>query len=143
MLKTLSKTEKIGTVLLALVSIGLILGSFGMIFANPNSKDAAMFAPLHLGSYIHILGIIKLLIGVGLFFKRTHYVAALVGTGYLGGAIMATITIGQPPIVAGIFILVLWAGMELLSHGNFLKLCRCGKTCFMCKDEKICSTCNR
>jgi hypothetical protein len=65
--------------------------------------------------------------------------AALVGTGYLGGAMMANITIGYFPVLPGIFILVLWAGMELLTC-NFLKIC----SCVDCKTEsKVCETCTK
>ncbi len=139
MFKNLTKKQKIGKVLLFLVSVGMIMGSIGMIVANPNSKEAVEFVPLHAENYIRILGIIKLLVGLGLFFKKTRNVAALVGTGYLGGAMMATITIGMPPIIAGIFILVLWAGMELLTC-NFLKICSCES----CKtDAKVCETCTK
>ena len=131
--------QKVGKVLLILVSIMMIGGSFGMIFANPDSKDAIIFAPLHLGNYIHILGIIKLLIGIFLFFPRTRKIAALVGTAYLGGAIMATLTIGMFPFIAGAALVVLWIGMELLSC-NFLCICKCS-TCTTCT-EKTCEGCN-
>lgn len=137
-MKNLTKIQKIGKVLLILVSVMMIFGSFGMIFANPNSKEALMFAPLHLGNYIHILGVIKLLVGVLLFFPHTRYMAALVGTGYLGGAIMATIVGGMVPFIAGLVLIVLWIGMELLTH-NFLHICHCGK-CMLCKDN-TCGDC--
>lgn len=141
MMKNLTKKQKAGTVLLWLVAVVLITGSFGMIFPNPTSTEAMQFAPLHAEHYIRILGVIKLLVGVGLLCKSTRYIAALVGTGYLGGAIMATITMGMPPIIAAVTLLVLWLGMELVTE-NFLHLSKCAHcdpkkgTCKTCTDDK-------
>lgn len=137
-MKNLSTKQKVGKVLLVLVSLGLIFGSIGMIVMNPNSREAVEMAPLHLGNYLQILGIIKFLVGVFLLFPKTRRFAALVGTGYLGGAIMATFTIGQFPFFAGSFLVLLWASMELLTC-NFLGFCCCKD----CRNEsKVCETCN-
>ncbi len=125
-MKNLTTVQKVGKVLLVLVSIMMISGSFGMIFANPDSKDAIIFAPLHLGNYIHILGIIKLFIGIFLLLPITRRIAALVGTAYLGGAIMATLTIGMFPFIAGAALLILWISIELLSQ-DFLHMCTYSK----------------
>lgn len=137
-MKNLTKKQKIGTVILGLVSIMMIAGSYGMIFPNPNSLEAMQFAPLHVENYIRVLGVIKLLIGVGLFCKSTRYIAALIGTGYLGGAIMATIVMGMPPVIAGVTLLVLWLSMELVTE-NFLHLSKCAH-CHPSADCKTCTT---
>lgn len=126
--KQLSTPQKIGKVLLILVGLGLIVGSIGMIIADPNSKEAMEMAPLNVDGYVRILGIIKLLVGLGLFFPKTRRIAVLIGTGYLGGAIMANITIGEFPIAPAMFMLVLWIGTELLTK-NFLHVCPCKGTC--------------
>ncbi len=132
--KQLSTSQKIGKILLVLISLALIMGSFGMIIADPNSKEALEMTPLHLESYVRILGIIKLLVGLGLFFPKTRRIAALVGTGYLGGALMANITLGEFPIVPVVFILALWIGMELLTK-DFLQICCCKGTCPVHKEQ--------
>lgn len=104
-------------ILLGLLSALLIFGAFGMIFGTMPPG----FEVLHVQSCIVLLGLVKLFGALGLWISRTRYIAALVLTGYLGGALMACIVIGTGFFIPGICILVLWIGMELKTK-NFLHL---------------------
>lgn len=135
--KNLTKKQKVGTVLVYAVGIMLVFSSIFMITQHP--KEVAELAPLKLGNLIVLLGIIKLSVGLGLLFPKTRHIAALVGTGYLGGAIMANITLGEIPPPAALFGIILWIGMELRTN-NFLKF----YTKTGCnKESKVCETCTK
>ena len=137
-MKNLTKKQKAGMVLLWAVAVMMIAGSFGLIFPDPNHPEAIKFIPLNIENYIRVLGVVKLLVGVGLLCKSTRYIAALVGTGYLGGAMMAEIVMGSFPMISGLVILVLWLGMELVTD-NFLHLSKCAH-CHSSADCKTCTT---
>ncbi len=113
-----TKIEIAAEILLALVSLALILSSFGMIFAN--SRELTELAPLHIEQYINILGLFKLLGALGLWFPKYRKLAILVISGYLGGAMMANIVMYEFPLPPAVMLIIIWSGMHI-KHKDVLK----------------------
>jgi hypothetical protein len=118
--KTTSKKVMVADSVLVLVSLALALGSFGMI--APNAHMLSEFNTLNATSYIQALGAIKLLGAILLWMPRTQRIALLVLTGYLGGAIMANITMNEFPAAPAVFLVLLWISLEIKTK-DLLHIC--------------------
>ncbi len=131
------KKQKFGNMLLVVFSAFMIFGGVNMLMAKPNP----MFDPLHLSiQMVQMLGAIKVLFAVLLWVPKFNRLAILVLTAYLGGAVMASLTMMESPVMAAATLLVLWAGSELKS-GDLFNMCDCDCKCDCpCTDEKT-ATC--
>lgn len=109
--KNKTKIEIAAEVFLALVSLSLIISSFGMIFAT--SYELGELAPLHIEQYVNILGLFKLFGALGLWFPKTRKLSILVISGYLGGAMMANISMYEFPLPPAVMLVIIWVGMHV------------------------------
>lgn len=127
-----SKAQRvIGWVLTALIGLFLIGGSGIPKFLDwPGKKEmmAKMGIPLALLPQIGVLGIAVALIYL---VPRTSFLGAVLMTGYLGGAVVTHLRIGDPwwfPVMIG---LLAWIGLALRKP-EILRLafgCGCGTQC--------------
>lgn len=132
------KKQKFGNILLVLFTAFMIFSGVNMLMAKPNP----MFDPLNLSiQMVQILGALKILFVLLLWIPKFNRLAILVLTAYLGGAIMASLTMQASPVMAAATLFVLWAGSELKS-GDLFNMCDC-ETCGPCKtkDGAVCTDC--
>lgn len=127
-----SKTQRIsGWVLTALVGLFLIAGSgVPKFFDFPGKEEmmAKMGFPLDLLPKIAVL---EIAIAVLYLIPRTSFFGAILLTGYLGGAVVTHLRIGDPwwfPIMLGV---LAWLGLALRKTEIFRLAfgCGCGKQC--------------
>lgn len=131
------KKQKFGNVLLVLFSAFMVFGGINMLMAKPNP----MFDPLHLSiQMVQMLGAIKLLFAILLWVPKFNRLALLVLTAYLGGAVMASLTMEASPVMAAATLFVLWAGSELKS-GDVFNMCNCDCKCNCPCGDKGAATC--
>jgi hypothetical protein len=133
------KKQKFGNILLVLFSAFMIFSVVSMLVAKPNPE----FAPLNLSiQIVQMLGAIKVLFAILLWVPKFNRLAILVLTAYLGGAVMASLTMLETPVMAAATLFVLWAGSEL-KFGDLFNMCNC-ETCGPCEtqDNAVCTDCN-
>lgn len=115
-----TKTKRtVGWVLSFLVSLFLIGGSAAGKFIEWPGK-AEMFAKMGVtNDLIMKIGVLEIVLAVLLLIPRAGFLAAILLTGYLGGAVMTHVRIGDPfyfPIIVGV---VMWIGLGLRLPGVF------------------------
>jgi hypothetical protein len=109
----MSKAQITGWVLSVLLAAFLILGSGVAKFRDFEGKDE-MFE--HLGysaALIEKIGMVEIAIAVFFLIPRTGFLAAVLLTGYLGGATATHVRVGDPfffPIIIGV---VVWIALGL------------------------------
>jgi len=109
-----TKTKRIiGWVITALVSLFLIGPSAAGKFIDWEGKEE-MFQKMGVTSeLVQKIGVLEVALAILLLIPRTSFVAAILLTGYLGGAVMTHLRIGEPlffPIIIGV---VMWVGLGL------------------------------
>jgi multidrug efflux pump subunit AcrB len=118
---TTSKKKKqiAGWVLSGLIAIALAGPSAMGKFTEWDGK-AEMFE--HLGytnDLIVKIGVLEIALAVLFLVPRTSFLAAILLTGYLGGAVATHVRVGDPffaPIIMGV---VMWIGLALRTPGIF------------------------
>jgi hypothetical protein len=91
----------------------LFLLSAGMKIAHPPQLDEG-FAKMGLPvSWALGLGILELGCTVIYLIPRTAVIGAILLTGYLGGAMVTHLRIGEAPVTHVIFGVILWGGLYL------------------------------
>ncbi len=109
-----SKTQKvIGWVLTVLVGIFLIGVSGVPKFLDfPNKKEMMDKMGIDL-ELLPKIGVLEIVISLLFLIPRTSFLGAILITGYLGGAIMTHLRIGEPwffPVIIGV---VMWVALGL------------------------------
>lgn len=115
-MKNIFTKKNIGHALLVLLSLLLIVSGGSMLFSQSIPPE---MLPLNADNYLLAFAAVKLLFGILLWVPRFTRIATLVLTGYLGGAMMASITMGELPVFAGACILVLWSAQYLRGDALF------------------------
>lgn len=115
-----SKTQRIiGWVLSVLVSLFLIGASGVPKFIEWEGK-AEMFDKMGVTTdLIMKIGVLEVALALLFLVPRAGFIAAILLTGYLGGAVMTHVRIGDPfffPIIIGV---VMWIGLGLRQPGIF------------------------
>lgn len=109
-----AKAQRItGWILTGLVGLFLIGASGVPKFLDWEGRDAML---THMGmspSLMPVIGVIEIAVTLIYLIPRTAFLGAILITGYLGGAVMTHLRIGDPwwfPIVIGV---VVWLGLAL------------------------------
>lgn len=108
-----------GWILTGLVSIFLIVPSAGGKFADWEGKAEMMEKLGYSVPLMTKIGVLEVILAVMLLIPRTGFLAAILLTGYLGGATATHVRIGDPflaPIIMGI---VMWIGVACRYPGVF------------------------
>ena len=91
----------------------LFLFSGGMKLAHPPQLDEG-FTHLQLPvTWAFNLGLLELICLVVYLIPRTAVIGAILLTGYLGGAMLTHLRVGEPPVMHVILGIVLWGGLYL------------------------------
>ncbi len=134
-----SKTKRIiGTVILIPVSLFLLFSAFGKFTAHPAAL--MVFDTLNIPHLRIPLGIVEALMTILLWIPRTHRIALLVASGFLGGAILAELSFGTSGIYAGITLLLVWLGSAFRYHSCYCNCAKC-QTCHNQCDDCKSGTC--
>jgi len=110
---SLSKPVLWTSYLMSAVPVLMLLFSAVMKLAHPPQLDEGF---THLGVPIKLalaLGILELACTILYAIPRTAVLGAILLTGYLGGAMITHIRIGEPFIVQSLFGVILWGGLYL------------------------------
>ena len=101
----MNKKVLAGWILSALISAFLILASASGKFVEFEGKDK-MFQELGWGKEVMVkIGVVEVAIGLLFLIPRTAFVAAILLSAYLGGAVATHVRVDQPfyfPIVMGV-----------------------------------------
>jgi len=121
-----SKPKRItGWVLSVLLFLFLCAGSARGKFTEWEGK-AEMFEKLGFTTELMWnIGIVEVVISLLFLIPRTSFIAAILLTGYLGGAIVTHVRIGDPfffPIIIGVLV---WIALGLRQPGVFRLACGC------------------
>lgn len=91
----------------------LFLFSAAMKLAHPPQLDKG-FTHLQLPvSWAFPLGLLELACVIVYLIPRTAVVGAILLTGYLGGAMLTHLRVGEPPVAHVVMGIVLWGGLFL------------------------------
>lgn len=131
----MKKQSIIATVLFALISLVFLMSGYQKLAGGIDIR--MMFGSMNIAAYRIPLGIIEFIIIPTLIWKPLRTVGTLIATGYLGGAIMASLVLGMSPVVPGAIMVVLWVAYKLDMWVSWTH-CGCG-TCSRCKTDCACT----
>ncbi len=108
------KTQRmVGWVLTALVGVFLLaVSSVGKFIEFPNKKEVMDKMGISL-DLLPAIGILEIVVTVLFLIPRTSFLGAILVTGYLGGAVMTHLRVGEAwffPIIIGV---VMWVALGL------------------------------
>lgn len=114
------KTQKlIGWVLTGLVGVFLlVISSVGKFLDFPNKKEMMDKMGISL-DLLPTIGILEVVVTILFLIPRTAFIGAILVTGYLGGAVMTHLRVGDPwffPIIIGV---VMWVALGLRQPAIF------------------------
>ncbi len=108
-----SKAARITGWIMSILPALLFLFSAGMKLAHPPQLDEG-FNHLQIPTTWALnLGILELACLVVYVIPRTAVIGAILLTGYLGGAMLTHLRVGEPPVTHVILGIVLWGGLWL------------------------------
>ncbi len=114
-----SKTRLAGWILSVLLAAMLIGPSAGSKFADWEGK-AESFAKLGFTPELMFqIGIVEVVIAIGFLIPKTAFIGAILITGYLGGATVTHLRVGEPffaPVIIGI---LFWVALGLRNSTIF------------------------
>jgi hypothetical protein len=92
----------------------LVFAMSAMMKLKGGEGAAQMFAHLGLsGSLVLPIAILELVSLVIYLVPRTAALGAILLTGYMGGAILAHLRIGEPPVIQAVLGILVWLGLYL------------------------------
>ena len=92
----------------------LVFAMSAMMKLKGGEGAAQMFAHLGLsGSLILPIAILELASLVIYLVPRTSALGAILLTGYMGGAILAHLRVGEPPVIPAVLGILVWLGLYL------------------------------
>jgi len=101
-----------GRIVSGLVSLAFVMSA--MMKLKGGAGPAQMFAHLGLGeSLILPIAILELASAVIYLIPRTSVLGAILLAGFMGGAILAHLRVGEPPVVQAVFGILAWLGIYL------------------------------
>lgn len=126
----MSKSKLIGWVLSVLLVLFLILGSASGKFTEWEGK-AAMFEKMGFTTDIMFkIGILEVIIAILFVIPITAFIGAILLTGYLGGATVTHIRVGDMNFFAVVMGVIMWVALGLRNPIIFrLAAGRCESTC--------------
>ena len=115
-----SKTKRIiSIVLTSLIGLMLVIGGIMKIVKAEPESIMVQLDKYGYTEYLTYIGIISLLAGVLLLYPKTAKTGFLLGSCYFAGATALELS-GKQPLVAPLFIVLLWAGMFLRNKEMFI-----------------------
>ncbi len=109
-----SKKQRIaGWIVSGIITLFLIGPSAGGKFAEWEGKEAAFAKMGFTTDVMFKIGIVEVVIALLYFIPRTSFIGAILVTGYLGGATVTHVRVGEPFIVPVIIGVVAWIGCGL------------------------------
>jgi hypothetical protein len=101
-----------GRVLSALPALALIASAMGKFASGPQVQEGFT----HLGLPVELrvpIAVLELAVAVIYAIPQTSVFGAILFAGYMGGAIVTHLRMGEPFIVQGLIAVVAWAGLWL------------------------------
>jgi len=115
-----TKTQRIiSIVLTSLIGFMLILGGVMKIAKAEPAEILKQIDKYGYTDYLVYIGIISLIAGILLVYPKTSKIGFLLGSCYFAGATALEIS-GKQPLIAPVFIIILWIGMYLRNKVMFL-----------------------
>ncbi|MGL4514351.1 MAG: DoxX family protein [Lacipirellulaceae bacterium] len=114
-----SKSRITGWVLTALVFLLLVGPSAMSKFLDWEGKEAAFAKAGFTVELMQKIGVLEVAIALLYLIPRTSFLGSILLTGYLGGAVVTHLRVGEPwfmPVVIGV---VAWIGCALRTPGVF------------------------
>lgn len=123
MLKNINMVTKtkgiVSVVLISLIGFMLILGGVMKIAKAEPEEIMKNLAKYGYTDYLPYIGTISLLSGLLLVYPKTSKIGFLLGSCYFAGATALELS-GKQPLIAPVFIVILWIGMFLKDRAMFL-----------------------
>jgi hypothetical protein len=114
------KTKRIiSIVLMAIPFFVLIAGGVMKLLSAEPSQVVEFLTRFGFGSYLKLLGVIQLVIGVLVIYPKTNKLGFLLASCFFSGALSLEIAGLQPPVSA-FFLILLWTSMFLKNRKMFL-----------------------
>lgn len=135
----MKKQSIIASILFYGIALLFISSAWSKLAGGP--MVVAMFSSLNIEAYRIALGVIEIIIAAALCWKPLRTVGTLIATGYLGGAIMATLVLGMAPFMPGAVLVSLWIAYKLDMWVSWFH-CGCG-TCKTCTKTPSTCKCSR
>ncbi len=107
----MQKQKIVKKVLIGILTLAFVMSGYSKIVGDP--KMVEMLTLLNIEGLRVGLGIIDIIIALTLWWKETRTIGVLIGTSYLGAAIMAELYLGSKGIAPGILSLVLWTVLKI------------------------------
>ena len=109
-----SKKQKIAGWIISGLVAAMLMGPSAMGKFTEWEGKAAMFEKMGFSTELMFkIGILEVTIAVLYLIPQTAFIGAILLTGYLGGAIVTHLRVGEPFIFPGIFGVVLWVALGL------------------------------
>lgn len=116
----ISKTQRIiSIVLTSLIGFMLVLGGVMKLAKAEPTEILKQIDKYGYTDYLSYIGVISLLSGALLLYPKTSKIGFLLGSCYFAGATALEIS-GKQPLIAPVFIIILWIGMFLRDKAMFL-----------------------
>ena len=114
---------KIGWVLSILVTALLLFSSSGKFMGGPEVVEG--MAKMGLPENILLpIGIVEVLVAVLFLIPQTALFGVILITGYMGGAILTHLRVGDAFLIQALVPIVAWIGYSLRNYENMMRLIR-------------------
>lgn len=107
----MQKQNVIKKILIGLITLAFLMSAYSKLASDP--KMVEMLSMLNISGLRVGLGIIEIIIALTLWWRETRTIGALIGTSYLGAAIMAELYLGSKGIAPGVLSLLLWTVLKI------------------------------
>jgi len=115
-----SKTQRIiSIVLTSLIGFMLTLGGIMKLAKAEPQSIMDQLDKYGYTDYLPYIGVISLLSGVLLLYPKTSKIGFLLGSCYFAGAAALELS-GKQPLIAPVFIVILWIGMFMRDKAMFI-----------------------
>lgn len=115
-----SKTKRIiSVVLTSLIGLMLVMGGIMKILKAEPASIMDQLAKYGYTDYLTYIGVLSLLAGGLLLYPKTAKTGFLLGSCYFAGATALELS-GKQPLIAPVFIIILWIGMFLRDKEMFV-----------------------
>lgn len=117
----MTKTKRIlSMVLTSLIGIMLTIGGVMKLAKAEPASIMAQLDKYGYTEYLPYIGVLSLLAGVLLLYPKTSKIGFLLGSCYFAGATALELS-GKQPLIAPVFIVILWIGMFLRDKEMFVQ----------------------
>jgi uncharacterized membrane protein YphA (DoxX/SURF4 family) len=115
-----SKTKRIVSIVLtSLIGLMFVMGGVMKILKAEPQSIMDQLAKYGYTDYLTYIGVLSLLAGGLLLYPKTSKIGFLLGSCYFAGATALELS-GKQPLIAPVFIMILWVGMFLREKEMFV-----------------------